>query len=198
MKVALTPIVIEKDGSDERSFDIYSRLLRDRIIFIGEPIESNMASSIIAQLLFLEAEDSSKDICIYINSPGGDVTSGLAIYDTMQFIKPQVQTVCVGMAASMAAVLLLAGEKGKRFALPNSEIMIHQPMGGASGQASEIKIAAEHIIKTRDKLNRLISKHTTKNLSTIEEDTDRDKYMTANEALDYGIIDSVLKSRDEE
>ena len=173
--MALTPIVIEKDGSGERSFDIYSRLLRDRIIFIGEPIES-----------------------IYINSPGGDVTSGLAIYDTMQFIKPQVQTVCVGMAASMAAVLLLAGEKGKRFALPNSEIMIHQPMGGASGQASEIKIAAEHIIKTRDKLNRLISKHTTKNLSTIEEDTDRDKYMTANEALDYGIIDSVLKSRDEE
>ena len=172
--MALTPIVIEKDGSGERSFDIYSRLLRDRIIFIGEPIESNMASSIIAQLLFLEAEDSSKDICIYINSPGGDVTSGLAIYDTMQFIKPQVQTVCVGMAASMAAVLLLAGEKGKRFALPNSEIMIHQPMGGASGQASEIKIAAEHIIKTRD------------------------KYMTANEALDYGIIDSVLKSRDEE
>lgn len=196
--MALTPIVIEKDGSGERSFDIYSRLLRDRIIFIGEPIESNMASSIIAQLLFLEAEDSLKDICIYINSPGGDVTSGLAIYDTMQFIKPQVQTVCVGMAASMAAVLLLAGEKGKRFALPNSEIMIHQPMGGASGQASEIKIAAEHIIKTRDKLNRLISKHTTKNLSTIEEDTDRDKYMTANEALDYGIIDSVLKSRDEE
>ena len=196
--MALTPIVIEKDGSGERSFDIYSRLFRDRIIFIGEPIESNMASSIIAQLLFLEAEDSSKDICIYINSPGGDVTSGLAIYDTMQFIKPQVQTVCVGMAASMAAVLLLAGEKGKRFALPNSEIMIHQPMGGASGQASEIKIAAEHIIKTRDKLNRLISKHTTKNLSTIEEDTDRDKYMTANEALDYGIIDSVLKSRDEE
>lgn len=196
--MALTPIVIEKDGSGERSFDIYSRLLRDRIIFIGEPIESNMASSIIAQLLFLEAEDSSKDICIYINSPGGDVTSGLAIYDTMQFIKPQVQTVCVGMAASMAAVLLLAGEKGKRFALPNSEIMIHQPMGGASGQASEIKIAAEHIIKTRDKLNRLISKHTTKNLSTIEEDTDRDKYMTANEAFDYGIIDSVLKSRDEE
>lgn len=196
--MALTPIVIEKDGSGERSFDIYSRLLRDRIIFIGEPIESSMASSIIAQLLFLEAEDSSKDICIYINSPGGDVTSGLAIYDTMQFIKPQVQTVCVGMAASMAAVLLLAGEKGKRFALPNSEIMIHQPMGGASGQASEIKIAAEHIIKTRDKLNRLISKHTTKNLSTIEEDTDRDKYMTANEALDYGIIDSVLKSRDEE
>ena len=196
--MTLTPIVIEKDGSGERSFDIYSRLLRDRIIFIGEPIESNMASSIIAQLLFLEAEDSSKDICIYINSPGGDVTSGLAIYDTMQFIKPQVQTVCVGMAASMAAVLLLAGEKGKRFALPNSEIMIHQPMGGASGQASEIKIAAEHIIKTRDKLNRLISKHTTKNLSTIEEDTDRDKYMTANEALDYGIIDSVLKSRDEE
>ena len=196
--MALTPIVIEKDGSGERSFDIYSRLLRDRIIFIGEPIESNMASSIIAQLLFLEAEDSSKDICIYINSPGGDVTSGLAIYDTMQFIKPQVQTVCVGMAASMAAVLLLAGEKGKRFALPNSEIMIHQPMGGASGQASEIKIAAEHIIKTRDKLNRLISKHTTKNLFTIEEDTDRDKYMTANEALDYGIIDSVLKSRDEE
>lgn len=196
--MALTPIVIEKDGSGERSFDIYSRLLRDRIIFIGEPIESNMASSIIAQLLFLEAEDSSKDICIYINSPGGDVTSGLAIYDTMQFVKPQVQTVCVGMAASMAAVLLLAGEKGKRFALPNSEIMIHQPMGGASGQASEIKIAAEHIIKTRDKLNRLISKHTTKNLSTIEEDTDRDKYMTANEALDYGIIDSVLKSRDEE
>ena len=196
--MALTPIVIEKDGSGERAFDIYSRLLRDRIIGIGEPIESNMASSIIAQLLFLEAEDSSKDICIYINSPGGDVTSGLAIYDTMQFIKPQVQTVCVGMAASMAAVLLLAGEKGKRFALPNSEIMIHQPMGGASGQASEIKIAAEHIIKTRDKLNRLISKHTTKNLSTIEEDTDRDKYMTANEALDYGIIDSVLKSRDEE
>lgn len=196
--MALTPIVIEKDGSGERSFDIYSRLLRDRIIFIGEPIESNMASSIIAQLLFLEAEDSSKDICIYINSPGGDVTSGLAIYDTMQFIKPQVQTVCVGMAASMAAVLLLAGEKGKRFALPNSEIMIHQPMGGASGQASEIKIAAEHIIKTRDKLNRLISKHTTKNLSTIEEDTDRDKYMTASEALDYGIIDSVLKNRDEE
>ena len=196
--MALTPIVIEKDGSGERSFDIYSRLLRDRIIFIGEPIESNMTSSIIAQLLFLEAEDSSKDICIYINSPGGDVTSGLAIYDTMQFIKPQVQTVCVGMAASMAAVLLLAGEKGKRFALPNSEIMIHQPMGGASGQASEIKIAAEHIIKTRDKLNRLISKHTTKNLSTIEEDTDRDKYMTANEALDYGIIDSVLKNRDEE
>ena len=190
--MALTPIVIEKDGSGERSFDIYSRLLRDRIIFIGEPIESNMASSIIAQLLFLEAEDSSKDICIYINSPGGDVTSGLAIYDTMQFIKPQVQTVCVGMAASMAAVLLLAGEKGKRFALPHARVMIHQPLGGVQGQASEIEIHAREILRMREELNGILAARSGQDIEVVARDTDRDNFMSAQDAVEYGLIDEVL------
>ncbi len=193
--MALIPYVIEQTRNGERSYDIYSRLLKDRIIFLGEAIDDNVASIVVAQLLFLEAEDPEKDICIYINSPGGSVSAGMAIYDTMQYIKPDVSTICVGMAASMGAFLLSAGTKGKRMALPNAEIMIHQPLGGASGQASDIKIHADHIIKTREKLNRIISANTGQELSKVERDTDRDNYMSAAEAMEYGLIDKVIEKR---
>ena len=193
--MALVPYVIEQTARGERSYDIYSRLLKDRIIFIGEEITEHTASLAIAQLLFLEAEDADKDISIYINSPGGSVTAGMAIYDTMQYIKPEVSTICVGMAASMGAFLLSAGAKGKRYALPNAEIMIHQPLGGAQGQASDVKIHAEYIIKTKEKLNRILSANTGKPLEVIEKDTDRDNFMSADEACEYGIIDKVIKSR---
>lgn len=193
--MALVPYVIEQTARGERSYDIYSRLLKDRIIFIGEEITEHTASLVVAQLLFLEAEDADKDISIYINSPGGSVTAGMAIYDTMQYIKPEVSTICVGMAASMGAFLLSSGAKGKRYALPNAEIMIHQPLGGAQGQASDVKIHAEHIIKTKEKLNRILSANTGKPLETIEKDTDRDNFMSADEACEYGIIDKVIKSR---
>ena len=193
--MALVPYVIEQTARGERSYDIYSRLLKDRIIFIGEEITEHTASLAIAQLLFLEAEDADKDISIYINSPGGSVTAGMAIYDTMQYIKPEVSTICVGMAASMGAFLLSAGAKGKRYALPNAEIMIHQPLGGAQGQASDVKIHAEHIIKTKEKLNGILSANTGKPLDIIEKDTDRDNFMSADEACEYGIIDKVIKSR---
>jgi ATP-dependent Clp protease, protease subunit len=189
----LIPTVIEKTGQYERAYDIYSRLLKDRIIFLGEPIDDHVANIVIAQLLFLDAEGSDKDIKFYINSPGGSVTSGFAIYDTMQYIKSPVSTICVGMAASMAAVLLAAGAKGKRFALPNSEIMIHQPMGGFEGQASDIKIRSEQILKIKDKLNGVLAAHTGQDIKTIEKDTDRDNFMSAEEARKYGIIDKVIK-----
>jgi len=191
----LVPYVIENTGKGERSYDIYSRLLKDRIIFLGEAIDEHVASLIVAQLLFLEAEDATKDISIYINSPGGSVTAGMAIYDTMQFIKPDVSTICIGMAASMGAFLLSAGEKGKRFALPNAEIMIHQPLGGAQGQASDIKIHADWILKTREKLNRILSENTGKDIATIEKDTDRDNFLSAMQAVEYGLIDKVIESR---
>lgn len=193
--MALVPYVIEQTGKGERSYDIYSRLLKDRIIFLGEEIDEHIASLVVAQLLFLEAEDPDKDICIYINSPGGSVTAGMAIYDTMQYIKPDVSTICIGMAASMGAFLLSSGAKGKRFALPNAEIMIHQPLGGAKGQASDIKIHAEWIIKTRDKLNKILSANTGKELSVIERDTDRDNFMGAEEACEYGLVDKVISKR---
>ena len=189
------PIVIENDGRGERSYDIYSRLLKDRIIFLGGEVEDNMANSIIAQLLFLDAQDSEKDITIYINSPGGSVTAGMAIFDTMQLIRPDVSTICVGMAASMGAFLLTAGAKGKRFALPNSEIMIHQPLGGAKGQASDIKIHAEWIIRMRENLNRILSKNTGQPLEKIERDTERDNFMDANQAKEYGLVDFVMEKR---
>jgi ATP-dependent Clp protease protease subunit len=189
----LIPTVIEKSGQYERAYDIYSRLLKDRIIFLGEPIDDHVANIVIAQLLFLDAEGSDKDIKFYINSPGGSVTSGFAIYDTMQYIKSPVSTICVGMAASMAAVLLAAGAKGKRFALPNSEIMIHQPMGGFEGQASDIKIRSEQILKIKDKLNNVLAIHTGQDVKTVEKDTDRDNFMSADEAKKYGIIDKVIK-----
>jgi ATP-dependent Clp protease, protease subunit len=193
--MALIPYVIEQDGRGERSYDIYSRMLKDRIIFIGEAIDEHLASLVVAQLLFLEAEDPDKDICIYINSPGGSVTAGMAIYDTMQYVKPDISTICVGMAASMGAFLLSAGTKGKRFALPNAEIMIHQPLGGINGQAEDIRIHAEWIIKTREKLNAILSQNTGQPLSTIEKDTDRDNFMSAPEAAAYGLVDKVIKSR---
>ena len=193
--MALVPYVIEQTNHGERTYDIYSRLLKDRIIFLGGEIDDNVANIVVAQLLFLEAEDSKKDISIYINSPGGSVTAGMAIYDTMKYIKPDVSTICVGMAASMGAFLLSAGEKGKRYALPNAEIMIHQPLGGASGQASDIKIHAEHILKIKDKLNRILAENTGKDLSVIEQDTDRDNYMSADQAKEYGLIDSVVESK---
>lgn len=193
--MALVPYVIEQTSRGERSYDIYSRLLKDRIIFLGEEIDEHIASVIVAQLLFLEAEDPDKDICIYINSPGGSVTAGMAIYDTMQYIKPEVSTFCVGMAASMGAFLLSAGQKGKRFALPNAEIMIHQPLGGVKGQAEDIKIHAQWILKTREKLNQILSDNTGKPLSVIEKDTDRDNFMSADQGASYGIIDKVLRSR---
>lgn len=193
--MALIPYVIEQDGRGERSYDIYSRMLKDRIIFIGEAIDEHLASLVVAQLLFLEAEDPEKDICIYINSPGGSVTAGMAIYDTMQYVKPDISTICVGMAASMGAFLLSAGTKGKRFALPNAEIMIHQPLGGINGQAEDIRIHAEWIIKTREKLNVILSQNTGQPLATIEKDTDRDNFMSAPEAADYGLVDKVITSR---
>lgn len=191
----LVPYVIENTGKGERSYDIYSRLLKDRIIFLGEAIDEHVASLIVAQLLFLEAEDAKKDISIYINSPGGSVTAGMAIYDTMQYIKPDVSTICIGMAASMGAFLLSAGEKGKRYALPNAEIMIHQPLGGAQGQASDIKIHADWILKTREKLNRILSENTGKDIATIEKDTDRDNFLSAMQAVEYGLIDKVIVSQ---
>lgn len=191
----LIPTVIEKEGQIERAYDIYSRLLKDRIIFLGEAIDDHTANIVIAQLLFLDAADSDKDIKFYINSPGGSVTAGLAIYDTMQYIKSDVSTICIGMAASMASVLLSAGAPGKRLALPNSEIMIHQVMGGAEGQATDIKIRAEHILKIKDKMNRIFAEHTSQKITTIEKDTDRDNYMSAEEAKKYGIIDKIIKKQ---
>lgn len=188
----LIPTVIEKSTYGERAYDIYSRLLKDRIIFLGEPINDHVANIVIAQFLFLDAENKEKDIKFYINSPGGAVTSGMAIYDTMQYIKADVTTICVGMAASMGAVLLAAGAKGKRFALPNSEIMLHQVMGGAEGQATDIKIRAEHILKIKDKLNQILAKHTGQKISTIERDSDRDFFITPEEAKKYGLIDKII------
>ncbi|MDX8363896.1 ATP-dependent Clp endopeptidase proteolytic subunit ClpP [Cytobacillus sp. IB215665] len=188
----LIPTVIEQTNRGERAYDIYSRLLKDRIILLGSAIDDNVANSIVAQLLFLTAEDSDKDISLYINSPGGSITAGMAIYDTMQFIKPNVSTMCIGMAASMGAFLLAAGTKGKRFALPNSEVMIHQPLGGAQGQATEIEIAAKRILFLRDKLNGILSERTGQPLEVIERDTERDNFMTAEKAKEYGLIDKVL------
>jgi len=188
------PMVVEPDARGERAYDIYSRLLKDRIIFLGTPINDAVANTIIAQMLFLAAQDPDKDISLYINSPGGSITAGMAIYDTMQFIKPDVSTICVGMAASMGAFLLAAGAKGKRLALPNSEVMIHQPLGGAEGQASDIEIRAKRIIKLRDKLNAILAERTGQPLSRIEKDTDRDYFMSADEALKYGIIDKVVQN----
>lgn len=188
----LIPTVIEKSNYGERAYDIYSRLLKERIIFLGEPVDDHLANVIIAQMLFLQSEDSKKDINLYINSPGGSVTAGLAIYDTMQYIKPDVSTICIGMAASMSAVLLAAGEKGKRFALPNAEIMIHQVMGGVEGQATDIKIRAERILKIKDRLNSILSKHTGKDKDQVEKDTDRDYFMDPEESKKYGIIDKII------
>ncbi|MDD5110035.1 MAG: ATP-dependent Clp endopeptidase proteolytic subunit ClpP [Patescibacteria group bacterium] len=189
----LIPTVIEKSTFGERAYDIYSRLLKERIIFLGDVINDALANTIIAQLLFLESEDAKKDIKIYINSPGGSVSAGLAIYDTMQYVKPDVMTICVGTAASMGAVLLAAGEKGKRVVLPNSEILLHQVMGGAEGQAIDVKIRAEHILKIRDRLNFILSKHTGQPLKKIEKDTDRDYYLTPEEAIAYGVADKIIQ-----
>jgi len=191
----LIPTVIEKSQYGERAYDIYSRLLKDRIIFLGAPITDDVASSIIAQMLFLASRDPKKDIQFYINSPGGIVTAGMAIYDTMQYVKCPISTVCMGVAASMGAVLLAAGEKGKRFVLPNSQVMLHQPMGGASGQAVEIEITAKQIVKIRERLNQILAKHTGKHLEQIAKDTDRDFYLTAQEAKDYGIVDEVILTK---
>ena len=193
--MAYIPMVVEQTSKGERSYDIYSRLLKDRIIFIGEEIDDHVASVVVAQLLFLEAEDPDKDINIYINSPGGSVTAGMAIYDTIQYIKPEVSTICVGLAASMGAFLLSAGTKGKRYSLPNAEIMIHQPLGGVRGQAEDIKIHAEWILRTREKLNRILSENTGQPLEKVAADTDRDNFMSADEAKEYGIIDEVIKDR---
>ena len=192
--MSLVPYVIEQTGRGERSYDIYSRLLKERIIFLGEEVNDVSASVIVAQLLFLEADDPDKDIQLYINSPGGSVTAGMAIYDTMQYIKCDVSTVCIGMAASMGAFLLSGGAKGKRFALPNAEIMIHQPLGGAQGQATEIQIAAEHILRTRKTLNSILAANTGKPLEVIQTDTERDNFMSAAEAKEYGLIDEVIAS----
>ncbi|MCR5468945.1 MAG: ATP-dependent Clp endopeptidase proteolytic subunit ClpP [Lachnospiraceae bacterium] len=193
--MSLIPYVVEQTSRGERSYDIYSRLLKDRIIFLGEEVNETTASLTVAQLLFLESEDPSKDIHLYINSPGGMVTAGMAIYDTMQYIKCDVSTICIGMAASMGAFLLAGGAKGKRFALPNAEIMIHQPSGGAKGQATEIQIAAENILKTKKKLNEILAENTGKPYDVVAADTERDYYMSAEEALEYGLIDSIIKNR---
>jgi ATP-dependent Clp protease protease subunit len=190
-----TPIVIERTSQGERSYDIYSRLLKDRIIMLCGEIEDALSNSIVAQLLFLAAEDSEKDIFLYINSPGGSISAGMAIYDTMNLITPHVSTICMGMAASMAAFILACGEKGKRYALPNSEIMIHQPLGGAQGQATEIQIAAKHILRLRERINGILAEKTGKPLETISVDTDRDNYMFAQEALDYGLIDKIMEKQ---
>ena len=192
MNNSLVPMVVEQTGRGERSYDIFSRLLNDRIIFLSDEVNDATASLVVAQLLYLEAQDPDKDISFYINSPGGSVTAGMAIYDTMNFIKCDVSTVCIGMAASMGAFLLSAGTKGKRFALPNSEIMIHQPLGGAKGQATDIKIQAELILRTRDRLNKILAENTGKSVEQIAQDTERDNYMTADEALAYGLIDKVI------
>jgi len=192
---ALVPMVVEQDGKGERSYDIFSRLLNDRIIFLSDEVNDATASLVVAQLLFLEAKDPDKDISFYINSPGGSVTAGMAIYDTMNFIKCDVSTICIGMAASMGAFLLSAGTKGKRIALPNSEIMIHQPLGGAKGQASDIKIQAELILRTRDNLNRILAENTGRSIEEIARDTERDNFMTAKQALEYGLIDKIFEKR---
>ena len=192
---ALVPYVIEQTSRGERSYDIYSRLLKERIIFLADEVNDQTASLVIAQLLFLESEDTTKDISLYINSPGGSVSAGLGIYDTMKYIKCDVSTICVGMAASMGAFLLAGGTKGKRYALPNSEIMIHQPLGGTKGQATDIKIHADHIIRTRARLNQMLSEATGKPLEIIEQDTERDNFLSAQEALDYGLIDHIMESR---
>lgn len=191
----LIPFVVEQTSRGERSYDIYSRLLKDNIIFLGQPIDDNLANVVIAQLLFLEAEDPDKDVSIYINSPGGSITAGLAIYDTMQFIKPDISTFCVGQCASMGAVLLAAGTKGKRFALPNSRILIHQPLGGVSGQATDIEIHAKEILRMREMINKILHKHTSQDYERIARDTDRDYIMTAAQALDYGLVDQVISER---
>lgn len=190
----LIPTVIEQTNRGERAYDIYSRLLKDRIILLGSAIDDNVANSIVAQLLFLAAEDPDKDISLYINSPGGSITAGMAIYDTMQYIKPKVSTICIGMAASMGAFLLTAGEPGKRFALPNAEVMIHQPLGGAQGQATEIEIAAKRILFLRDKLNKILADRSGQSLERIAQDTDRDNFMTAEQAKEYGLIDHIISS----
>ena len=189
------PIVIETTGRFERAYDIYSRLLKDRIVFLGYPIDDHVANLVIAQLLFLEAQDPDKDIYLYINSPGGSVTAGLAIYDTMQYVKPDVSTIVVGQAASMAAVLLAAGAKGKRFALPNSRVMIHQPLGGAQGPVKDVEIITKELLRIKDTINSILSKHTGQPMERIEKDTDRDFFMTAYEALEYGIVDKVIEKR---
>lgn len=193
--MALIPYVIEQTGRGERTYDIYSRLLKDRIIFLGGEIDDDVANIVVAQLLFLEAEDPKKDISIYINSPGGSVTAGMAIYDTMQYIKCDVSTICIGLAASMGAFLLSSGAKGKRFALPHSEIMIHQPSGGAQGQATDIKIVADHILRTKQTLNKILAENTGKSIEEIARDTERDNFMTAEEALKYGLVDKVIEKR---
>ena len=192
---SLIPMVVEQTSKGERSYDIYSRLLKDRIIFIDGEIDENTASLVVAQLLFLESEDPDKDINIYINSPGGVITAGMAIYDTMNYIKPDVCTICVGMAASMAAFLLSSGTKGKRYVLPNAEVMIHQPLGGTKGQAEDIKIAADHIVKIRERLNRILAKNTGKTLKQIEKDTDRDNYLDAAQAVAYGLADKIVEKK---
>lgn len=189
----LIPTVIEKSAKGERAYDIYSRLLKERIVFLGGPIDDNVANTVIAQLLFLDSEDKNRDIKLYINSPGGSVTAGLAIYDTMQYVGPDVSTICIGLAASMGATLLAGGTKGKRLALPNSEVLLHQVMGGAKGQAIEIEITAKHIIKVKERLNNILAKHTGQSLSRIEKDTDRDFYMNAEDAKKYGVIDKIIK-----
>jgi ATP-dependent Clp protease, protease subunit len=192
----LTPTVIERSHEGERAYDIYSRLLKDRIIILGSAIDDRVANSIVSQLLFLEKENATKDITLYIQSPGGHVTAGLAIYDTIQLIKPDVVTVCMGIAASMGAVLLCAGTKGKRFCLPHSEVMIHQPLGGTKGQASDIHIHAQHILRTKETLNKIIAKHTGQKIAVVEKDTDRDKFLSAEEAVKYGLVDKVISKRD--
>ncbi len=193
--MALVPMVIQETNRGERSYDIYSRLLNDRIVFLADEVNDTTASLVVAQLLYLEAQDPDKDISLYINSPGGSVSAGLAIYDTMNFIKCDVSTICIGMAASMGAFLLTAGAKGKRFALPNSEIMIHQPLGGTQGQATDIKIHADHILKTREKLNAILAERTGQSIETINRDTERDNFMSADQAAEYGLIDKVIVSR---
>lgn len=193
--MALVPTVVEQTGRGERAYDIYSRLLKDRIIFLSDEVNDTTASLVVAQLLFLEAEDPDKDIYLYINSPGGSVTAGMAIYDTMQYIKPDVSTICIGMAASMGAFLLNAGAKGKRFALPNSEIMIHQPLGGAKGQATDIEIHAKWILKIKERLNKILSERTGQPIEKIQEDTERDNFMSAQEAKEYGLIDEVIEKK---
>ena len=193
--MALVPTVVEQTGRGERAYDIYSRLLKDRIIFLSDEVNDTTASLVVAQLLFLEAEDPDKDIHLYINSPGGSVTAGMAIYDTMQYIKPDVSTICIGMAASMGAFLLNAGAKGKRFALPNSEIMIHQPLGGAKGQATDIEIHAKWILKIKERLNKILSERTGQPIEKIQEDTERDNFMSAEEAKEYGLIDEVIEKK---
>lgn len=195
IRMNLIPMVVEQSSRGERSYDIYSRLLEDRIIFLSGEINDGMANTIVAQLIYLEAKDMNKDISLYINSPGGSVSAGMAIYDTMQFIKCDVSTICMGMAASMGAFLLAGGAKGKRYILPNAEVMIHQPLGGTQGQAADIKIQAEHMLKTKERLNRILSENTGKDLATIERDTDRDNWMSAQEAVDYGLVDQVVSKQ---